>query len=62
MDVPNGITVSADCKYCFLLRSDHRLLGNNPHVRKTVSAQTVDATLACSLAAGVWKPKVFLGR
>jgi hypothetical protein len=27
-----------------------------------VPAQTVDATLACSLAAGVWKPKVFLGR
>jgi hypothetical protein len=25
-------------------------------------AQTVDATLACSLLAGVWKPKVFLGR
>jgi hypothetical protein len=30
--------------------------------RKTVPAQTVDATLACSLLAGVWKPKVFLGR
>jgi hypothetical protein len=27
--------------------------------RKTVPAQTVDATLACSLLAGVWKPKVF---
>ena len=25
-------------------------------------AQTVDATLACSLLAGVWKPSVFLGR
>jgi hypothetical protein len=30
--------------------------------RKSVPAQTVDATLAWSLAAGVWKPKVFLGR
>jgi hypothetical protein len=30
--------------------------------RNCVPAQTVDATLACSLLAGVWKPKVFLGR
>ena len=30
--------------------------------RKPVPAQAVDATLACSLLAGVWKPKVFLGR
>ena len=30
--------------------------------RKCVPAQAVDATLACSLLAGVWKPKVFLGR
>jgi hypothetical protein len=30
--------------------------------RKVVRAQVVDATLACSLLAGVWKPKVFLGR
>jgi hypothetical protein len=29
---------------------------------KSVPAQAVDATLACSLLAGVWKPKVFLGR
>src|ERR1039457_5258080 len=29
---------------------------------KPLPAQTVDATLACSLLAGVWKPKVFLGR
>jgi hypothetical protein len=30
--------------------------------RLTVPAQTVDATLAWSLSAGVWNPKVFLGR
>jgi hypothetical protein len=30
--------------------------------RKAVPAQAVDATLACSLLAGVWKPKVILGR
>ena len=30
--------------------------------REGVPAQTVDATLACSLLAGVWTPKVFLGR
>jgi len=28
----------------------------------TLPAQMVDATLACSLLAGVLKPKVFLGR
>ena len=27
---------------------------------KVVPAQTVDATLACSLAAGVWNPRFFL--
>jgi hypothetical protein len=31
-------------------------------VRLTLPAQMVDATLACSLLAGVSKPKVFLGR
>ena len=30
--------------------------------RKTVPAQMVDATLAWSLLAGVWNPRVFLGR
>ena len=36
----------------------------DPQMRShdTVPAQTVEATLACSLAAGVWKPKDFLGR
>src|SRR5665213_2621792 len=32
------------------------------HSRKVLPAQAVDATLACSLLAGVWKPKVILGR
>ena len=31
-------------------------------VRNSLPAQMVDATLACSLLAGVLKPKVFLGR
>jgi hypothetical protein len=31
-------------------------------IRLPLPAQMVDATLACSLSAGVWKPKVFLGR
>jgi hypothetical protein len=30
--------------------------------RIAVPVQTVDATLAWSLLAGVWKPRVFLGR
>jgi hypothetical protein len=33
-----------------------------PSYRKRVPAQPVDATLACSLLAGVSKPKVFRGR
>jgi hypothetical protein len=33
-----------------------------PLVRLPLPAQTVDATLAWSLLAGVWNPKVFLGR
>jgi hypothetical protein len=39
--------------------------GNQKHPlddRMRLPAQTVDATLACSLLAGVWKPSVFLGR
>ena len=34
----------------------------SPKSREVVPAQTVDATLAWSLLAGVSKPKVFLGR
>ena len=30
--------------------------------REALPAQTVDATLAWSLLAGVWNPNVFLGR
>jgi hypothetical protein len=29
--------------------------------RKSMPAQTVDATLACSLLAGVWKPRGLSG-
>src|SRR5215472_12314712 len=35
---------------------------NRSKSRLTVPAQVVDATLAWSLSAGVWNPKVFLGR
>ncbi len=44
-------------KACRLRRSMQHLLGVY-----SLPAQTVDATLAWSLLAGVWKPKVFLGR
>src|SRR5262249_48761292 len=37
-------------KYCYRL------------LREPLPAQMVDATLAWSLSAGVWNPKVFLGR
>jgi hypothetical protein len=33
-----------------------------PTFRLALPAQTVDATLVCSLLAGVAKPRVFLGR
>jgi hypothetical protein len=39
-----------------------RLLGSNAVVRITVRVQWVEATLACSLLAGVWNANVFRGR
>ena len=36
--------------------------GQQPHGRKVVRVQQVDATLPCSLLAGVWNSEVFRGR
>ena len=46
---------------CFSLPS-RSTTNENQNVRKSLPAQMVDATLACSLLAGVSKPKVFLER
>ena len=44
-------------------KSDYRTFEYwDPFVRFALPVQTVDATLAWSLLAGVSKPKVFLGR
>jgi hypothetical protein len=50
-----------------VIMKDPEILGGEPVFRGTrvpfkVPAQMVDATPACSLLAGVSKPKVFLGR